>query len=377
MRHYIVLADLEVTTSKPVVPARHDGRILWPVGTFDTTLWQPEIEALEAAGGTYRVRRVWLYRAGPALASWASWVLGELHASGDPEHRWRGVILKHWSRALIGRFATQYQNWELFGWDASPNVRAGKMHDNDTGENLEFMQIGHEIHVMTGFSEGDDSCPQITSYIMSVARSNLWQVIGTAGAPNVLYMDTDSVVVNTRGNARLRSATQTGQLPGLRLKARHNGYEIYGPRAAVIGGDEKLAGIPRNHFRTGDTTWEGEVWTQFERALQTGEWDRVTVAKRRFSVKWNEHRRARQANGTTVPYRLPEHCPAEPVGRIPAVTEQEQIDRTRRALKGKSATRNRDSRVDMARDNSSDPSGAELVAAALGRTSPTPHRVTP
>lgn len=377
MRRYIVLADVEVTTGKPVVPARHNDRILWPVGTFETTLWQPELEALTAAGGTYRVLRAWLYRSAPALSSWATWVLGELHSIEDPAHKWRAVLLKHWSRALIGRFATQYQNWELLGWDPHENVRAGRMHNNDTGESTEFMQVGHEIHVMTGTSESDDSCPQITSFIMSVARSKLWTAIGIAGATNVLYMDTDSLVVNMTGNSRLRSATQQGQLDGLRLKGRHSGFEIYGPRAAIIGGQEKLAGVPRNPFRTGDTTWEGEVWTQFERALRTGEWDRVTVAKRRFSVKWNEHRRARNEDGTTVPYSLPGYRPAQPVGHPQPVTDKERADHIRRALGAKATAGSAGDRVGGSGDIGGDSGRAVIVAAALGRTSPTPVRVTP
>lgn len=353
MKRWIILADLEVTTDQPVVPARHDGHILWPVGTFTTTLWQPEIEALLAAGASIRVSRVWLYQGAPALRSWATWMLDTLHGRGQLDHPWQTILLKHWSRALIGRFATQYQNWELFGWDTRSNVMAGRMHDTDTGEDLEFMQVGNEIHVMTGLEESDDSCPQITSYIMSVARARLWEAISACGWQNVLYMDTDSLVVNMTGHTILQRATRKGEFEGLRLKGRHSGYEIYGPRSAIIGDSTKFAGIPRNARRLSDDTWRGEVWTQFERALRIGEHNKVSIAPRNFTVRWNERRRARSAQNRTVPYQLPEYQPAGPFYIPEPTTDTERVRHTQKTLHGK--------RVLIPEHHSSD-----LIAAATG-----------
>lgn len=334
MDRYIVLADVEVNTNEPIVPTRHNDRILWPIGQFETTLWDPELRLLVDSSAQVRIQRVWLYRRAPALKQWASWILQELHRDGMPEQRWGNVLLKHWSRALIGRFATQYQNWELFGIDPSTNVLVGDMHDRDTGQDMEFMQVGHEVHVMTGLTEGDDSCPQITSYIMSVARQKLWTAMETVGLSNVLYVDTDSIVVNTKGNAVLRHLVGRGMFNGLRLKSRARGYEIFGPRTAVIGGEEKLSGIPRNSIRMDQERWKGEVWTSFERAIRSGEWDRVSIRPRSFSVKWNEHRRSRVNDGRTAPYTLPGYTPSIEPGPIPAVTDREKQAAIRRGLKG-------------------------------------------
>jgi hypothetical protein len=305
MKRWIVLADVEVRTEKPIVPARHNKRILWPVGQFETTLWSPELELLLDNGADVKVKRMWLYKGEPALKSWADWVLAELNERSEGRPRWQGVLLKHWSRALIGRFATQYQDWELLGYDPVERVTTGRLYDVQTGESGQFMQVGHEVHLMTGITESDDACPQITSYVMSLGRAQLWRATQVAGEENTLYMDTDSVVVNAVGDRRLADATRRGVFPGLRMKGRHSGYEIYGPRAALIGGETKLSGIPRAAARTGERVWVGEVWTQFERALATGEHDRVTIAKRQYTIRFNEFRRARRHDGSTHPYRLP------------------------------------------------------------------------
>lgn len=332
-----VLATGVASTGVPVVPTRHNDRVLWPVGQFETTLWDPEIRLLLDTGGTFTPSRVWLYQKAPALRSWGSWVLGSgagVEAAGRP---WLPLATKHWSRALIGRFATQYQRWEPFGDVPDPDVRAGTMIHRESGTETEFMQIGREIHEMVGLAESDDSCPQITGWIMSEARRRLWDAILAAGTDHVLYMDTDSVIVDTQGDANLRQLANGGQIDGLRLKHRHRGYEIYGPRAAVLGTDRVFSGIPRNSVRTGDVSFTGEVWTQMERAIRIGEHDRVTVRPRKFTTKWNEHRRIRASDGRTVAISLPDGQPVEPIGTIAAVLESEKAAIVRSQLNGRNA----------------------------------------
>lgn len=303
---YIINADVEVQTDKPIVPTSHDGRIIWPIGSFRTTLWWPEIEALIRAGQTVRPERIWLYRGEPALRQWAQWIIGEIHDPDFQNKKWLGPILKHWSRTLIGRFATQYQNWELFGRDTSSKVMIGHLFDNRTKELSDVMQVGHDLHIMTGMSESDDSCPQITSYVMSVARRRLWDAMVAVGLEHVYYVDTDSLVVDMEGHVALTKMTRAGRFEGLRLKGRHRGYEIYGPRAAIFGPKQVFAGMPRDSRRVTDEEWQGQVWTQLERALRTGEHDRVTITNRKFTVRYNDKRRIRTGDGRTVARVLPE-----------------------------------------------------------------------
>jgi len=334
-QRYAILADVEVTTEHPISPARTEDGILWPIGTYETTLWDPELRLLIDSGADVRVRRVWMYQKGPALKEWAGEVLNGIHSETVREMRWLPIVLKHWSRSLIGRFAMRYQTWEHFGTLPTSQVTVGTLIDRDTGIVTDTMQIGTDFYTLSGFEEAPNSCPQITGYVMSEARAKLWRVIQRVGPENVYYMDTDSVVVNARGHSLLARMDGTGDLSGLRLKERHRGWEIYGPRAAVFGDSARFAGMPRGAERTGDTTWLGEVWTGLERSVRTGEFDRVTIRKRPFTVRWNDKRRERQPDGTTVPHRLPAAGRADAVGRLPAVTEAEHVAVVRHALRAR------------------------------------------
>src|SRR5229473_3035081 len=113
-KRYGVVADIRVSMDRPCLPARYGGRIVWPVGTFDTVVWNPEIDLIQGNGCIDSVRRAFLYTKSPCLREWADWILGRLHSQSEGVEEWQRIVLKHWSRALIGRFAMQYKSWIQF-----------------------------------------------------------------------------------------------------------------------------------------------------------------------------------------------------------------------------------------------------------------------
>lgn len=304
-QRYAVLAQVEVDVRDPCVPAKVGDGIGWPVGSFTTTLWDPELRLLEQHGQISRVDRVWLYEKAPALKDWADWVMHGIHSEDVREYRWLPVVLKHWSRALIGRFAMRYQSWDFFGQAPDERVQIGTLVDRETGVVTDTMQIGRDFYTLGPFEEANNSCPQITGYIMSESRAKLWRVIQKIGAEHVYYMDTDSLVVDFSGDAAIRREAASRDFAGLVLKGTHRGWEIYGPRSAIFGGAEKFAGMPRFSHRISGDEWLGEVWSGLEHSIKQGEFDHVTITKRRFTVRWNDKRRIRLPDGTTAPHRLP------------------------------------------------------------------------
>lgn len=334
-QRYAILADVTVRTEHAIVPTRTQDGILWPVGTFDTTLWDPELRLLIDSGADVRVHRAWMYAKSPALKEWAEWTLNGIHTDQVRELRWLPIVLKHWSRALIGRFAMRYQTWEHVATLPDERIAIGTYVDAQTGEVNDTMQLGQELYLLGEFQEAPNACPQITGYIMSEARAKLWRVVQHIGAEHVYYMDTDSLLVDARGHSILGANNGGSDTSGLRLKGKHRGWEIYGPRAAIIGDTMHFSGMPRGAERTSDNTFLGEVWTGLEQSIRKGEFDHVTITRRPFTVRWSDTRRWRAADGTTRPHRLPATERDADRGGLPAVTEQEHVDRVRRALRAR------------------------------------------
>ncbi|MGH7743523.1 MAG: DNA polymerase [Candidatus Dormibacteria bacterium] len=303
-KRHAVLAECEITTEVECVPTRIDGRIVWPVGKFTSVLWGPEIELLCANNAHVYITRARVYAKEPALATWAEHILHPEHEAAIGYLRWIPLVYKHWSRALIGRFATRYQEWELFGKGLPARLCIGTMLNTRDNTTTETLQVGDTLYTLAEYSDGENSAPQITGYIMSLARVKLWEAMVTVGRENVLYCDTDSLIVNARGKVNILKQHGEGIFDGLIEKGRHRGYEIFGPQQAVIGNTYKLSGIPRNARRVTQTTWDGEVWSSLQTGLKSGVIDSVRVTAKRFTATYRESRRIRGTDGTTAAIRL-------------------------------------------------------------------------
>lgn len=301
-----LLAECEVTTDVPVVPTRIDDRIAWPVGTFRTTLWGPEIKAAMDEGAQVSIVEGWLYRTAPALKAWGEWIVDALADVDRTMPAWLKVVLKHWARALVGRFAMTYTEWDKTAVAPSAATRRMEAYDAVTDREIEMLQIGTDIFEKSGTVEWRDSCPMITSYIISVARVRLWNIIRAAPDRAVLYVDTDSIICGDRHHDQIKAIADSPIGHGLRLKKSWRGISIWGPRAIVTGQLVRVSGLPRTARRTGKLTFSGQAWESLESSLRRGRAGRVMVMDRQWTIRRTDRRRVAGADGWTTPHRVEE-----------------------------------------------------------------------
>jgi hypothetical protein len=306
---YCVIAEVSISTATPCVPVSYEGRVLWPTGNFTTTLWDSEIDLLRECNADFRVRKAWIYDRRPALKDWAEWILSSLNSLDSGIEPWQKLILKHWSRALIGRFGMRYRSWEPFASTTEMKVCMSTLLNLENGKLSELLQVGGDVFTSGDLKEIDDGCPQVTSYIMSVARAKLWRAIQQIGTQNVYYMDTDSVVVNSAGHKVIQLAGGQGIFEGLRSKGRYKSIQLFGPRAIILDKRPTVAGMPKRSVEVEDRRWLGEVWRGATESIRLGEHDRVRVSDSSFRLRYSERRRAFNSDGTTVPYLLPGMVP--------------------------------------------------------------------
>ena len=207
---YCVLADVEVSVTNPCVPCSHGERTIWPTGNFRTVLWDPELRLVVGNGQITEVHKVWLYHKAPILRNWAEWILSQLGSRDESVPPWLALILKHWSRALIGRFGMRYRQWQHYATAPTSRIYCSELYDPESGEKSSLMQVGTDVFTLGSLTETNDACPQITSYIMSAQRAKLWHVVSQVGSDDVWYIDTDSLVVNINGHHAISSRKSEG-----------------------------------------------------------------------------------------------------------------------------------------------------------------------
>jgi hypothetical protein len=300
-RGLALLARCTVNTPAPVVPAERNGRILWPIGEFETTLWDVEIRAALDAGATVTVHRGWLYRTAPALREWASWVLAMLDAPDNVCSALEKTVVKHWSRALIGRLAMTHTSWAQYGRLPTVDTRRWTCVDRDTMSTVDMLQVGTEIFEQEGVDEWDESMPMVTGYIQAVCRVWLWNIIQALPPRSIVYVDTDSVFTTDHHYSDFARVAADLSGYGLRLKRSWDGFTITGPRQIVTGDRVRVAGLPTRARRTGRDTFTGEVWESLTKAMKEGRFREVRVEARDWQLRGVDRRRVSKGLGWTAP----------------------------------------------------------------------------
>lgn len=303
LEHWRVLARVIVRTKVPVVPARRGGRIVWPVGQFTTVLWDTELALLEQEGGSYEVLEQWRYTRKPALAGWANWTRQMLALEPPAVPLVARTWLKHQARATIGRMGLRTASWEPYADNWLPGYTGVSLLTEEGSGTRRLMHVGHSVWRETDLTEGQQSVPMIPSWIMAEARVRLWRAARAAGLENVLHVDTDSLLTNAAGTARLELATREG-LPGAwRPKGTWRSLEIIGPRHYFTPHRKQVPGVPKRARQVRPGVWRGEIWESMATALHDGRTGEVRTLVRQWEPKRVDYRRpyAGEETGPAVP----------------------------------------------------------------------------
>jgi hypothetical protein len=298
------LCEATITTDVPILPFRDDGGVYWPVGRFQDWYWDVELLAAQEAGATVQVHRAYRYRSAPWMASWATWCLSLVDDDSTPEARVMGAVAKHWQRAVPGRSAMKYRAWEEQGDAYVPGVSYMPMLDLDNGSRGACLTLGGQRWEAWRQEWWGEALPQLLSYVMACARVRLWEAMQVAGLEEVLYVDTDCLIVAGIGHERLDRAVRAGCLGSLRYKRSHQLLELTAPQLVEGSTYRRLSGVPRGARRTAQSAYDGEVWEGLTTALAEGHPDEVRIRNVSFDIHGIDTRRLHLPGGATAPFTV-------------------------------------------------------------------------
>lgn len=303
---YRILCRADIDTRMPVAPTRVDGRFVWPIGTYESWLWDVEIDALMRYGAQVKIKEAYVYAKDPILKEWAEWVLGLLYAEPTPDNIIAKNWIKHCSRALIGRLAMRTPTWEPFGDNPEGITGLTRMTDAESGIVHRMMHVGGQTLIESARKEGRDSLPQVTGWIMAKCREMLWEGMNIAGLDNIAHVDTDSILVNRAGLKRLQMGYGDDFIRLWHVKGAFRRLELYGPRAYFRDGRRVTAGIPLKAEHAGGDVYRGEKWTALSGDLEEREGACVTTTEATWTLRKSDPRRADNPGAATmtIPYQV-------------------------------------------------------------------------
>ncbi len=244
---------------------KHNGQLIFPVGRFRVTAWQPILEIAREQGYIEAVNNVWLYDAVPMFDTYVNELFARrVQYKTDGNRAW-DTLTKLLMNSLYGKFG-QRENpeWERVNEDSDEYL---VMYEPDTSMSrtinyyndvlTDYWQIGDTLlKVVLNAAQQQlarQSICSIAGYITAKGRAVLWDGLASVIANGgTLYMaDTDSIITDIELPPSIVSGTELGKY---KLEDKVPGIECYftAPKHYIIGDTYKLKGV-RNPVRGVDT----------------------------------------------------------------------------------------------------------------------------
>ena len=326
-----LMADCLVETARPRYPAKLGHSWFYPVGRFWSRLAGPELEEARGRGELLRIGRGYKYVMGRFMRPWAEEVCEVLDRPAcEPKTPWV-MAVKNWSRSVPGRWA----------------LRTGRVEDETIGYGLDWsiepavygrtfapaaiLTIPPMRQIIVRDNEAENSFPAVLAFIQSLVRVRLNRLIDLLGA-SVVQCNTDGVVFdaesapNGLGEAlRLYSgrddavrdivtcwlsqyAERWAPLTFEVRKIFYGGQTIT-PQHAILGEEQRLAGIPGKAKRVGPASWAFTTWSKLPTQISADHPGVFVVGNRAVNLSQAPTNRLLTADGTCLPVRISQEEP--------------------------------------------------------------------
>lgn len=267
------IAEVELETNDPQFPYRHERGVIYPTGTFRTTLVGPELAVAVQTGKVISCRSWASYRMEPIFTKWVNSLWDMRRKYQQEGNKLYEQFVKMLMNSLYGKFGQRSPEWEPVPerMDALPWMTWAD-YNSVTGERTVYRSFGYEVqrqkqnderhhaemHVTNwdsqatryGAGEIDKSFVAVSAFVTAYARLAMNRLRRLAGQDNIYYQGVDSLVVNNEGRERLLVAGQLHQtdLGKLKLQLSANHGEIVGCSDYRIGDKLVIAGLSRSRI---------------------------------------------------------------------------------------------------------------------------------
>ncbi len=275
-RGYLCIASVQISTSCPVVPVK-DKRLIFPVGTFWTSLCTPELRYCLDHDLIDDVAALAIYDSKKLFTSFVEYFYEARLQAKASGNQIMTYFYKRLLNSLYGKFGQKRNVFELKDSDCDPDdCYESRVYDVATGQTQFFKAFGGSLFVKLDLPDGENeamnSFPAIAAHVTSYARMRLWHYIELAGMENVVYMDTDSVFVTAAGAERLEASgvVDPSKLGLIKLEKQTDHCIIRGCKDYTFGEVSHIKGIPKSAVQLTDTDYLTMQWPGIAPHIKAG-----------------------------------------------------------------------------------------------------------
>ena len=312
MENGCCLAEVTVRTPVPAYPLRHGGKLCFPTGEFTTILSSDSLRYAFAQGHIHKVNQYLYFTAAPLFSDFVDTfypLKAKYKAEGNEV--WEKTV-KLVLNSLYGKFGEKRALEVVKGPDPERDFMRGNcVIDIPTLQEkfpwtltAEFQQqlpyvLAQEWSFLgtyclsadvPGREEGPMSMVPIAAHVTDQARMLLWRYMELVGIDNVLYCDTDSLIIEQQHLHRLEEVLHDTQLGALKVEGVADSLELRGLKDYTFGQEKKTKGLSARAVQDKEGFWQQAQFLGVDSLLRGGYRDGFPIrqVKKKFTAAYDK-----------------------------------------------------------------------------------------
>ena len=255
-----LIVEVELSTPEPAYALRYNGKVVFPVGRFRTSLCTELFWRAVDEGHLAKVHRAAVYQADyifrPYVRAW--WPLKERYKrEGNELYK---QIVKIFLNSLYGKFGQRGVEIEELPVPDFAGDYILEEEDFTNGERWKQYSFFNRCWIERQAGNARHSFVAIAAHVAEYGRAALWSFITGLGRERVLYCDTDSVVVRSRDGPAVDRLFRRRGLGALELDSRCTSLVLYGLKDYQADGVRKIKGVPHEALDCGADRYQYQSW---------------------------------------------------------------------------------------------------------------------
>jgi len=306
MKIHCVISKVQLETDDAVYPVWDKGKLIFPVGKFETVLSTPELEYALAKGHVKKVGQTALYYRSMIFKAYVFELYNlrqQYAASGNKTFAWLCKIMLN---SLYGKWGQLGRVYDNIGETDPSEVRVWTEWDADTHTKHSMRSFGGVVQELTQEGESYNSHPAIAAHVTAMARMALWQLMSQACLDNVYYVDTDSLTVNKAGLLNIPKSMISSELGCLKLEHSFRKLTIHGAKDYVFGSKRRIKGIRAKAKELEPGHFKQDRFSKFKSMLRAGDIDSMVIYHQEKYLKRVYDKGVVTESGQVIPYIFPD-----------------------------------------------------------------------
>jgi hypothetical protein len=306
LQQYSVIADVTLSTAEPLYPVREDDRVRYPTGEVATRLPSESCRQAIARGHIVRVGRVRVYRHSHIFRPWVSamWrIRRQRQRGGDAVGQ---AFIKGLMNRLYGKFGQQAEVVTRREEVSPEYVYREVVPILGTHRRVTTTVLCGVKEVSDRVEPAPESIPSISAHVTDYARWELNALCDAVGWDNVMYYDTDGLIVPAGVLQRFGARLGSTRLGGIKIVDRGTPLTIYRAKHYILGERQRCSGLKATAREVAEGCWEQDEIPTLEGLMAGGRPGLVPIIRRRKQVlrSPDSDSRAGNAPGTVLRGRV-------------------------------------------------------------------------